>query len=171
MPPTYPRSGTSHTMHRAIAVTSNERLCGSNHQQLDCLLNNLCRLTSKKIPKLASLAFWSGSHCWPLDSPHKGSVTQKEFHVMTSSREYAHGSSFIVFCCGLSWQMNHKKIFIWFASAESRVLSLQHKGYVACWMRTQLIWSVPFVSTWEAHALFGLAAFTQLIRWFLEYWL
>ena len=35
----------------------------------------------------ASLAFLRGIHRWPVDSPHKGPVTQKFFHLMTSSWE------------------------------------------------------------------------------------
>ena len=36
----------------------------------------------------ASLAFVGGIHRWPVNSPHKGSVTRKYFHMMTSSRSF-----------------------------------------------------------------------------------
>ena len=48
----------------------------SNHQPHDCLLNRLY-----KAP--ASLAFVWGIHRWPVNSPHKGPVTRKMFHLMT----------------------------------------------------------------------------------------
>ena len=40
----------------------------------------------RKYQSSVSLAFVRGIHWWPMDSPHKGSVTQKVFpYVMTSS--------------------------------------------------------------------------------------
>ena len=39
----------------------------------------------KKYQSSASLAFVWGIHRWPVNSPHKGSVTRKSFHLMTSS--------------------------------------------------------------------------------------
>ena len=38
-----------------------------------------------KYQRSASLASVRGIHRWPADSPHKGSVTRKSFHLMTSS--------------------------------------------------------------------------------------
>ena len=38
-----------------------------------------------KLQSSASLAFLSGIHRWPVNSPHKGPVTWKCFHLMTSS--------------------------------------------------------------------------------------
>ena len=35
----------------------------------------------------ASLSFVRGIHRWPVNSPHKGPVTRKKFHLMTSSWE------------------------------------------------------------------------------------
>ena len=44
----------------------------SNHQPNDCLL-----VYSGQTKSYASLAFVRGIHWWPVDSPHKGPVTQK----------------------------------------------------------------------------------------------
>ena len=51
----------------------------SNHQLLDCLLKRLSRRRSKKHQSSASLALVRGIHRWPVNSPHKGPVTQKMF--------------------------------------------------------------------------------------------
>ena len=39
----------------------------------------------RKHQSSASLAFVRGIHQWPVNSPHKGPVTRKRFHLMTSS--------------------------------------------------------------------------------------
>ena len=39
----------------------------------------------RKHQSSASLAFVRGIHRWPVNSPHKGPVTRKRFHSMTSS--------------------------------------------------------------------------------------
>ena len=39
----------------------------------------------KKNQSSTSLAFVRGIHRWPVNSPHKGPVTPKSFHLMTSS--------------------------------------------------------------------------------------
>ena len=57
----------------------------SNHQPHDCLLNRLFRRRSKKTSNSASLAFVRGSHREPVNSPHKGQLRGKWFHLMTSS--------------------------------------------------------------------------------------
>ena len=85
----------------------------SNHRQLDRLLNSLCGLIHykdvimstmasqitgvssvystvyfgadhRKHQSSASLAFVRGIHRWPVNSLHKGPVTQTCFHMMTS---------------------------------------------------------------------------------------
>ena len=87
----------------------NERDGVSNHRCPDCFLNRLLRRRSKlrvtglcegnpstacstvcsgadqrKHQSPASLAFTRGIHRWPMDSPHKGPVTRKCFHLMAS---------------------------------------------------------------------------------------
>ena len=57
----------------------NKRDGVSNHGRLDCLSNLLFRFISKKTQSSASLAFVSGIHRWPVNSPHKGPVTRKMF--------------------------------------------------------------------------------------------
>ena len=51
----------------------------SNHPRLECLPNRLFRRRSRKTPISASLAFVRGIHRWPVNSPHKGTVTRKMF--------------------------------------------------------------------------------------------
>ena len=75
----------------------------------------------RKHQSSASLAFVRGIHRGPVNSPRKGPVTRKCFHLMTSSwsptnitrgtiihglpptvypKKYAHGFCFAVLCCG-----------------------------------------------------------------------
>ena len=63
----------------ALQIRHNERDGVSNHQHHDCLLNRLSRRRSKETSMLASLAFVWGIHRWPVNSPHKGTVTRKIF--------------------------------------------------------------------------------------------
>ena len=51
----------------------------SNHQPHDCLFNYLFIRRSKKTQSSASLAFVWGIHWSPVNSQHKGPVTQKMF--------------------------------------------------------------------------------------------
>ena len=51
----------------------------SNHQQLDCLLIICSGADQRKHQNSTSLAFVRGIRWWPVDSPHKGPVTQKMF--------------------------------------------------------------------------------------------
>ena len=51
----------------------------SNHQPYYCLLNRLFRRSSKKTWKLRVTGLFRGIHQWPVNSPHKGPVTQKMF--------------------------------------------------------------------------------------------
>ena len=55
----------------------------SNHRRLDCLLSRLSRRISKKTSKLRVTV--RGIRRGSVDSPHKGPVTRKMFHLMTSS--------------------------------------------------------------------------------------
>ena len=68
----YDVSATLHWRH-------NGRDSVSNHQPQGCLLNRLLRRRSKKTSSSASLAFVRGIHRGPVNSPHKGPVTQKMF--------------------------------------------------------------------------------------------
>ena len=51
----------------------------SNHQPHGCLLNRLFRPISKKTSKLCVTGLCVGSSPGPVNSPHKGPVTQKMF--------------------------------------------------------------------------------------------
>ena len=53
---------------------------------------------NRKHQSSASLAFVWGIHRWPVNSPHKWPVTQKCFHLMTSSWTKSKAVPFIYFC-------------------------------------------------------------------------
>ena len=72
-------------MEGFITMTSYEGDGVSNHRYLDCLRNRLFRHRSKKTSRSALQVFVRGIQWWPKDSPHKGPVTRKMFHLMTSS--------------------------------------------------------------------------------------
>ena len=57
----------------------------SNHQPHGCLLNRLFRRRSTKTSKLRVTGLCAGNSPGPVNSPHKGPVTRKCFHLMTSS--------------------------------------------------------------------------------------
>ena len=59
----------------------------SNHRRLDCLLNCLFGSRFKKTSKLRVTGLGRGIQRWPTNSPHKGPVSRKCFHLMTSSWE------------------------------------------------------------------------------------
>ena len=63
----------------------NERDGVSNHQSLDCLPNRFFGPDQRKHQISASLVFVRGIHRWPVNSPHKGPVSWKCFHLTTSS--------------------------------------------------------------------------------------
>ena len=65
----------------------NDHECVSNHQPRGCLLNRLFRPRSKKTSKLRVTGLCVGNSPGPVNSPHKGPVTRKCFHLMTSSCE------------------------------------------------------------------------------------
>ena len=69
------------------SLHSHHNDCGgvSNHRRLDCLLNRLFRRRSENHQSSASLAFVWGIPRSPVNSPHKGPVMRKCFHLMTSS--------------------------------------------------------------------------------------
>ena len=63
----------------------NERDSFSNHRCLDSLLNRLCRRRSKKTLRLCVIGLCEGNSPVLVNSPHKGPVTRKCLHLMTSS--------------------------------------------------------------------------------------
>ena len=68
----------------ALQRCHNERNGVSNHLPHDCLLNRLIRLDQRKHQSSTSQAFVRGIPRCPVNSPHKGPVTRKMFHSMTS---------------------------------------------------------------------------------------
>ena len=65
--------------HDPLHWRHNERDGVSNHQPHDSLLNVNSGADQRKHHSAASLAFVWGVHLWPVNSPHKGSVTRKVF--------------------------------------------------------------------------------------------
>ena len=57
----------------------------SNHQPHGCLLNRLFGRRSKKTSKFRVTGLSVGNSPGPVNSPHRGQVTRKCFHLMTSS--------------------------------------------------------------------------------------
>ena len=58
----------------------------SNRQPYDCLLNRLFGCRSNKTSKLRVTGLWAGNSPWTgVNSPHKGPIKRKCFHLMTSS--------------------------------------------------------------------------------------
>ena len=68
-------------LYRIMTVTYNGNDVVSNHQPPDCLLKRSFRRRSKKSSQLHVTGLCAG----PVNSPHKWTVTQKCFHLMTSS--------------------------------------------------------------------------------------
>ena len=64
-------------------MTLQWRHCGrdgvSNHQPSNCLFSRLIRRRTKKHQSSASLAFVQGIHRWPVNSPHKWTVSWNMF--------------------------------------------------------------------------------------------
>ena len=71
-------SGVSHCNKlRSLQWRHNKRNGISNHRRHNCLPNHLSR--RRKHQSFTSLAFVRGIHQWPVNSQHKGPVTQKMF--------------------------------------------------------------------------------------------
>ena len=71
-------------MRSPLRWRHNGRDVVSNHQPHNCLFNH-SGADHIKHQSSALLAFVRGIHRWPVNSPHKGPVTRKCFHLMTSS--------------------------------------------------------------------------------------
>ena len=90
-----------------ITMTSHECNVISNHRSLDFLLNSLYRLASKKHQ---SLHYWSsvrGIHQWPVNSLHKGPVTQKKLpfdDVIMVKSHVVEARQNIIFYTSQLWQ-------------------------------------------------------------------
>ena len=83
----------------------NERNGISNHLHQDYTSTVCSGADQRKNRSFASLASLRGIHRWPVNSPPKGPVTRKTFHLMTSScsQLIAVMIIFIVYCCLLLW--------------------------------------------------------------------
>ena len=66
-------------IHQALQWCHNGRTGVSNHQPHHCLLNFLFRSRPKRTSKLRVTGLLRGIHRWPMNSPHKWTVTRKMF--------------------------------------------------------------------------------------------
>ena len=80
------------------------------------------RADKRKHQSSASLAFVRGIHWWPLNSPHKGPVTQKCSHLMTSLLMRLHITEFHFKSVLIDWICS---CVLWFATTK-RSLWLLH---------------------------------------------
>ena len=71
--------------HLIIQPRHDDHDDASNHQPHGCLLNRLFGRRSKKTSKFRATGLCVGNSPGPVNSPHKGPVTRKCFHLMTSS--------------------------------------------------------------------------------------
>ena len=77
-------STTAGAWYFALHWRHNDHDGVSNHQPQGCLLNRLFRRRSKKTSKIRVTGLCVGNSPGPVNSPHKGPVTRKCFHLMTS---------------------------------------------------------------------------------------
>ena len=73
------------TIYINITWRHNEHDGVWNHRCLDCFLNRLLGADQRKTQSSTLLAFVRGIHRLLINSPHKGPVTRKCFHLITSS--------------------------------------------------------------------------------------
>ena len=71
--------------HHPLHWRHNDHDGVSNNQPRGCLLNRLFRRRSKKTSKLRVTGLCVGNSPGPVNSPHKGQLRGKGFHLMTSS--------------------------------------------------------------------------------------
>ena len=123
----------------------NERDGVPSHRRLDWLLNRLFRHKSKKTPKLRVTGFVRGIHRWPVNSPHKGPVKRKSFHLMTSS---CVRQSCTPGCCKCKQKtcfpqcLTHKPTYVW--TVCHRWLSGTPLLTIAWWAfkQTHVLWTL-----------------------------
>ena len=101
--------------HLPLQRRHNDRDGASNHQHNNCLLSRLFRHRSRKHQSVTSLAFVWGIHRWPVNSPHKGPVTRKCLHLITSlfdSRNHSrHVTSSLIGYVYTNW--NYDDVIKW----------------------------------------------------------
>ena len=75
--------GDSKVIHYTEAIMS---MMASQITGVSIVYSTVCSgADQRKHQSSTALAFVRGIHHWPMNSPHKGPVTQKMFHLMTSS--------------------------------------------------------------------------------------
>ena len=89
-----------------------------------------------------SLAFVRGIHCWPVDSPHKGPITRKLFHLMTSSwrKDVSDNSIWKNHTCSDCWRLLLPFTGFWFWTKDALQISTPLQ---ICWET-----NIPFSILW-----------------------
>ena len=102
--------------HNSLHWRHNDHNGISNHQPHGCLLNHLFRRRSKKTSKFRVTGLCVGNSPGPVNSPHKGPVTQKMFPfddvIMQSwvRDEWLHPTQ--TFGCDYSFMSQSHSIFV-----------------------------------------------------------
>ena len=133
----------------------NEHDGASNRQPHDSLLNSLFRRRSKKTSKFRVTGLCAGIHWWPVNSPHKGPVTRKCFHLMTSScskelsrLDMSCQTSNLFICV-----FHHSEIFIFPYQKPRKLLklNLMISICIACWVEYCFINTARSLSDRKLH--------------------
>ena len=106
----------------------------ANHQPHDCLLNRYSGADQRKHQSSASLAFVRRIHWGPVNSAHKGQVTRKCFHSMTSLC-----IEFVVFrTFGQCWQYHDIAVAVlWILHEKNLLLEAGWRIYASVnWVTT-----------------------------------
>ena len=127
----------------------------SNHQPHGCLLNRLFSRRSKKTSKLRVTGLCAENSPGPVNSPHKGPVTQKMFHLMTSSwKNLWIKKSIFVDCTlqhllhyhGMTLQLFYPLVWlVWVSDFVSIIYySFQHQAWIiaSVWLATGCLPSI-----------------------------
>ena len=99
------RQGSTYVIWSITVKSSVMNAMASQIAGVPVIYSTVCsRGDQRKHESSASLAFVRGIHRWPVNSPHKGSVTRKKFHLMTSLCRY-HGRWWF----GILMEVSHDK--------------------------------------------------------------
>ena len=115
----------------------------SNHQPHDCSPNHLFRRRSKKASKLSVTSIVRGVHRWPVNSPHKGPVKRKCFHLMTSSwplEAFIHQWTLLLLV----------QCMIWRQAQTSTLISLNQKRKICLFVRFNKNWHLFSISKYQS---------------------
>ena len=110
----------SEVTHRPMAAEINR-----------CRLNRLFRRRSKKTSKLHATDLYEGRgiHRWLVDSAHKGPITKKNFHLMTSSCFRTSLLCILLHACRFTWLFStavRADFYLW----SGNILANERRGWI-----------------------------------------